>query len=329
VQIKELSTTMAKLSFGLTLASRGVLLGVTTANGIVSLAEEADQAGVFESIVVGDSMTAVPRLECVTLMSAIASRTSHCKLGVNCMASFPIRDPVLLALQWATFDQISEGRTLLVACSGALGRTSAGEDRLYRITAEERYGRLEEGIQILRLLWGKDDVTFQGKHYQLDGVSIGIRPHKGIPPIYIATNATNNGKALTRIANFADGWISGAPPGDSPTVFKSQWEQLLQQTQAAGRQPGIMRNMISYAINIQDDPVRAHTESKDFLERYYNEHWSDEHLEQALIGGPPRVCAEKIRRWVGSGAQGITFRLTSWDQPGQLHRLINDVLGSV
>ena len=35
------------------------------------------------------------------------------RLGVGCMASFPVRDPVLFAYQWATLDLISEGRIKL------------------------------------------------------------------------------------------------------------------------------------------------------------------------------------------------------------------------
>ena len=49
------------------------------------------------------------------------------RLGPACMASFPLRDPVLLAYQWASLDLLAEGRTVLVACTGIVPQ--AGADR--------------------------------------------------------------------------------------------------------------------------------------------------------------------------------------------------------
>ena len=50
------------------------------------------------------------------------------KLGVGCMASFPIRDPIVFAYQWATLDLISNGRMWLAACTGIVaGGVSARE----------------------------------------------------------------------------------------------------------------------------------------------------------------------------------------------------------
>jgi len=78
----------------------------------------AEKSGVFESVWVGDSLIHKPRLEAVVLLSAIAARTQKVRLGTICMASFPLRHPVLLAIQWASLDQVSKGRTLLAVCIG-------------------------------------------------------------------------------------------------------------------------------------------------------------------------------------------------------------------
>src|SRR5581483_4511716 len=64
-------------TFGLTLANRGVVFGITTASELIDLAVAAEQTGLFHSVYVGDSLLGNPRLESVALLSAIAARTQR------------------------------------------------------------------------------------------------------------------------------------------------------------------------------------------------------------------------------------------------------------
>ena len=105
------------LRFGLTLANRGVLLGVTTPAALLALAERAEGSGWFDSVWVGDSLFAKPRLDALTLLAAIAGRTRRVLLGPACLASFPLRHPLVFAYEWASLDQISGGRAALIVCA--------------------------------------------------------------------------------------------------------------------------------------------------------------------------------------------------------------------
>ena len=68
----------------------------------------------------------------MTLLAGIAARTKTVRLGPACMASFPLRDPVQLAYQWATLDQIAGGRSILVACTGIVPQEGGKvEGKLY------------------------------------------------------------------------------------------------------------------------------------------------------------------------------------------------------
>src|SRR4051812_45513242 len=111
------------MDFGLTLANRGVTFGATTPEQMLDMARIAEESGAFRSVWVGDSLLGNPRLESVTLLAAIAARTGRVRIGTACMASFPLRDPVLLACQWASLDMISGGRTVLVVCTGNIGKS--------------------------------------------------------------------------------------------------------------------------------------------------------------------------------------------------------------
>jgi alkanesulfonate monooxygenase SsuD/methylene tetrahydromethanopterin reductase-like flavin-dependent oxidoreductase (luciferase family) len=71
----------------------------------------AEQAG-LDFVSVGDSITAKPRYSAITVLSAIAARTSRVGIGTGILQPH-MRNPVLLAQDWATLDVISHGRTLL------------------------------------------------------------------------------------------------------------------------------------------------------------------------------------------------------------------------
>src|SRR5689334_1858185 len=105
-------------SLGLTLPNRAVILGRVEARELLELAREADESGVFDSVWVGDSLLAKPRLEAVTLLASLAAVTEKVRLGVGCLATFPHRHPVLFAQQWASLDVLSGGRSWLIVCIG-------------------------------------------------------------------------------------------------------------------------------------------------------------------------------------------------------------------
>lgn len=89
----------ARVSFELTLPNRGCRFGATTAAEMLELAETTEASGAFDSVWVGDSIMAKPRLEAVALLAAVAARTRPVRLRPACFASFPLRHPVLLAHQ--------------------------------------------------------------------------------------------------------------------------------------------------------------------------------------------------------------------------------------
>jgi alkanesulfonate monooxygenase SsuD/methylene tetrahydromethanopterin reductase-like flavin-dependent oxidoreductase (luciferase family) len=88
------------LELGLSLPNRAVLYGGTTVEELLALAEVADGDPVWSSVWVGDGLIAKPRLEAVTTLAAMAARTKRVRLGVCCLATFPLRQPVLFAATW-------------------------------------------------------------------------------------------------------------------------------------------------------------------------------------------------------------------------------------
>ncbi|HSK28367.1 MAG TPA: LLM class flavin-dependent oxidoreductase, partial [Candidatus Limnocylindria bacterium] len=120
--------------WGISLPNRGALFGLTDVDELIETAVVAERSGVFESVWFGDSLIHKPRLEAITMLAAVATHTTRVRLGTICMASFPVRHPVLLAIQWASLDQLSKGRALLGVC---IGGAHEGELRAFGVAREE------------------------------------------------------------------------------------------------------------------------------------------------------------------------------------------------
>src|SRR5215468_7834304 len=159
-------------SFGLILANRAVVLGAVKVADLVDLTVQAERSGFFDAVWAGDSLLAKPRLESVTLLSALAGVTTTLRLCVGCMATFVHRHPVMLAHQWASLDVLSGGRSWLAVCLGGPDEQSAAQAREHAamsVKASERVGRLEEGIAVLRKLFGEEKAAHDGVFYRFEG----------------------------------------------------------------------------------------------------------------------------------------------------------------
>jgi alkanesulfonate monooxygenase SsuD/methylene tetrahydromethanopterin reductase-like flavin-dependent oxidoreductase (luciferase family) len=325
-------------SFGLILPNRAVVLGAVTVRDLLDLTEQGEASGAFDTIWVGDSLLAKPRLESVTLLSALAAITTRVRLGVGCMATFAHRHPVLLAQQWASLDVLSNGRAWLVACLGGpneAGAAQALEHAAMGIQARERIGRLEEGMVILRQLFHATQVSHHGRFYQFDGVTLQPSPVQNPCPIWIASNPTGltwkDGasaseavieRSFRRVARYADGWMTNKV---TPAQFRQQWARITAMAREEGRDPAALGSALYHNININEDRHAALAESKTFLDQYYTANFSPSFVEGWTAAGSPKQCIEELQAYFNAGVQHVSLRMTSWDQRGQLKRFLNEV----
>jgi alkanesulfonate monooxygenase SsuD/methylene tetrahydromethanopterin reductase-like flavin-dependent oxidoreductase (luciferase family) len=319
--------------FGLSLPNRGILFGATSVDELLEVAEEADASGAFDSIWVGDSLFAKPRLESLVLLSAIAARTRRVRLGTCCLSTFPLRDPILLAAQWAALDQVSRGRMVLGACiGGSVPREKAeAEFAPFKAKLSERGPRLEEGMTILRRLWTEDHVTHQGQFYQFRDLTLEPKPvQKPCPPIWIATNPKPEltpshvmDRALRRVGLTADGWMTDNTP---VARFQERWNLIRRVAHEAGRATASMESALHLMVNINDDRSAAFEESVRFLHMYYSPGMTREYIEGWLACGRPAAVVAKIRAYVDAGCTTPILRFASWDQKGQLVRALAEVM---
>jgi alkanesulfonate monooxygenase SsuD/methylene tetrahydromethanopterin reductase-like flavin-dependent oxidoreductase (luciferase family) len=317
-----------KVEFGLTLANRGVVIGVTTVQQMFEMTDIADQSKIFDWVWVGDSILAKPRLEAVALLSALAGRTKRLRMGPACMASIALRDPIIFATQWASLDLISGGRTVLVACTGLGSADAQGKEaRTFGMERKDRAPRMEEEIQIFKELWTKDHVSFKGQFYNFEDVTIEPKPAQKPPPIWIAHSHKGIPKlidrARRRTARLADGYMAAQ---GHPEEYRATLAAIHSYMKEYGRNPAALDTALYYNINVNEDRKAGFEESTRFLNAYYMTNFKPEVVESWLVYGSPEQCIAKLRQYIDVGIKMITLRLTSWDQMGQLKRCMEEVL---
>ena len=232
-------------SFGLRLPT--FVLGDKTdgLDTIVNYLERAEQLG-FESAFTIDHFVVTPPayactwLEPMVLLTAIASRTRKMRVGPLVMVA-PIRNPMYLAKQTATLDFLSGGRFIMGIGVG----WNKEEFELMGVPWSERGRRTTECLQILKELWAAKSVTYQGKFYRFENLSIEPKPiQKPHPPIWIGggsqpfeliygQKAPNLGPVFRRIARFADVWV----PHSSVTAedARKDWDRICTYATEYGR----------------------------------------------------------------------------------------------
>src|SRR4029077_2424242 len=139
--------------------------------------------------------------EPISLLSAISQRTSRVRMGTACMVS-STRNPLYLALEWATLDQISGGRTILGAGAGNPEEGVRREFEALGLDFNRRGSLFEEGLAVLRQLWTTGRVDFHGKY--LDYSDVGffsgtemapLMPIQQPPPMWVVSNPRLTGDA--------------------------------------------------------------------------------------------------------------------------------------
>lgn len=267
---------------------------------LLALAERAEGLG-FDSLWVGDSLLARPRHDALTLLAAVAARTRKPELGTAVLLP-ALRNPVLLAHQVATLDQIAEGRVILGIGIASDWPNIRAEFEAAGVTFEKRIGRLIEGMALCRALWTGKPVTWDGRWKMKDAV-LGPTPHRpGGPPLWIAGAVT---AARTRAGKHFDGWFPNSP---AIAEFAPQWAEVQAGARAAGRDPSALTAAMYLTLSIDDDESRANAKLNAYLEHYYNMPASETRKRQMSYAGSAAGAAAWLKAYVDVGASHLVLR---------------------
>ena len=338
-----MSTETKQLEFGVNLNNREPLIAPDyDLQALLELSALVEELG-FDSVWVGDSLFSKPRYEPLLLLSAISQRTSHVKLGTACLVT-STRNPLYLALEWATLDAISGGRTILGACKGNPEKGVQREFTALGLDYKRRNEIFEEGLAVIRTLWTEGKIDFDGEFFHYDDVSFysgtemaPLTPVQKPPPIWVVSNPRLVGdvppekmdetmmSACRRIVRYGDGWM---------TCCRAQHpEELVEQLGYLGRAveergSDLDAYSVSYQVtmNIGESEEEAGSAFDDYISKYYPE------LSQAMdlsnwgpVGTPDQIAAW-LREFADAGVDHFICRFGALDQFGQVERFAKEVL---
>src|SRR5438067_8287524 len=297
--------------FGVLIPTREAIMSGRPETGpLLAMAERAESAG-FDSVWIGDSITARPRHEPLTLLAAVAARTKRVSLGTAVLLP-ALRNPVVLAHVVGTLDRVAEGRVILGVGIAADAPAIRREFAAVGVPFERRVGRFLEVLEICRALWQRDHVSFSGKHFTLDDVTVEPKPHRrGGPPLWIG----GSGPPALREAPRFDAWF---PTGPSVEFFAENFPRVQTAAKVAGRRPDDVIGAAYLTLALDPDPAKAEARMDQFLETYYAAPAKVIKARQAGYAGPIEGCVEWTQRWIDAGARHIALRFAGGDQLAQV-----------
>jgi probable F420-dependent oxidoreductase len=297
--------------FGVLLPTReAVMSGRPQTAPMLAMAERAEAAG-FDAVWIGDSLTARPRHEPLTLLAAVAARTRRVRLGTAVLLP-ALRHPVVLAHVVGTLDRVAEGRVVLGVGIAADTPAIRREFAAAGVPFERRVGRFLETLEICRGLWSRDDVSFAGQHFTLERVTMEPKPQRpGGPPIWIGGSGPT---ALREAARF-DAWF---PTGPSVEFFAEHFPAIQAAARAAGRGPDAVTGAAYVTLALDADPAAAERRLHGFLESYYAAPARALLARQACYAGPLEGGVAWLQRWIDAGCRHIMLRFAGGDQLAQV-----------
>jgi F420-dependent oxidoreductase-like protein len=235
-----------------------------------------------------------PMLEAYTLLGGIAARTSRVRLG-TLVTGVTYRNPALLAKQVTTLDTISHGRALLGI--GAAWNQSEHEGYGFGFPPiRERMDRLDEALQVVRLMFTEERPSFQGAHYRIDRALNRPRPlQTGGPPILIG--GAGERRTLRLVARHAD-YANWFGPLDE---LRRKTGVLERHCEAEGRDPATITRTIFAPVALVERDAEA------------------KRAPEGLSAATPEQAAEILRPYREAGFGGFIFNNSWFATPDAIH----------
>ncbi len=274
--------------------------------------------------------------EVFVTLSALVAHTSRIAVAPLVMV-LPFRQPVQLAKMTASLDRLSKGRLILPVGQG-WNPTEFGALGLNR---KQAAGRMEETIDIMRLLWNGQPGSYRGKYFQFENIAIQPTPFRpGGPPIWLGSSLVDPGhmnapvmpgrleRVLTRVGRMADAWVPlvysiTQRQGIDPGLLKWAWERVQEAAAEAGR-PSAVQFAFShwyYIVETREDEEAARRDVGSFFPGTW-----EEAKNTYLIGRPREIC-DKIRRMVQPFERVGWYIFTALGTDvAQVRRLRSDVI---
>jgi len=238
-----------------------------------------------------------PIVESLTLLTAIGARTSKIKLGTGILV-LPMRNPVILAKQLASMDQLTDGRLLMGMASGWYRR----EFDAVGVPFEQRGKIMDENLDIMTRLWTEDVVKGEWSRHKIPAGVMYPKPvQKPRPPILIGGYVD---RVLKRAAITGDGWLTYFYRADS---FAKSWAKIRDFAKEGGKDPDSLLNANQLPICIGKSRADVESKMMEWLTKEWDfASWSDSTKDSAIMGTVDE-CVAQLKEHLAVGTQKLIF----------------------
>jgi len=255
----------------------------------------------------------IASLESMTLMSYAAAVTTRLRLGYAVML-INLRNPIEVAKGMASIDQLSRGRVILGVALGA----SPALYGAYGLTPERRVARFNETLDYIKKLWTQEDLTFEGRYFQIKNANLLPKPfQKPHPPVWFGGNVA---EALKRAVKNGTGYIGA---GSSSTAdFRANVQTIRQELESTGKDPDqfLLAKRVNLAVD--KDRERAHRRLREWFGGYYNK---PDQADRVAVWGSPEQVIEGLQEVISAGAR-IVILSPVFDGMEQMEILASEVV---
>jgi probable F420-dependent oxidoreductase len=285
-------------TFGLAMRNFTTYPEMPDPQALLAYAINAEELG-FDSIWVWDHILLgvdppFPVIDSLTLLTAVAARTTRIKLGTGVLV-LPLRNPVVLAKELSSLDLIAGGRLLLGMASGWYKR----EFDAVGVPFNERGRIMDRNLEILHRLWTEDQVNGEYPPHSLRGSNMSPKPSR-LPVMLIGGYVD---RVLKRAA-LNGGWLTYFY---TPSGFAKSWAKVSAFAQEAGRDPATLLNANQLPIYVGSSRAAVEAPMMEWLGQEWDyAAWSDSTKEAAVIGTVDE-CVDQLRAQLAVGVQKLIF----------------------
>ncbi|MEE9286011.1 MAG: LLM class flavin-dependent oxidoreductase [Dehalococcoidia bacterium] len=272
--------------------------GITIVGGspVRESARRLEELG-FDSLWVSEHVVwRAPMFDALMILAAAASVTTRVRLG-TAIVLLPLKHPILVSKAVTTLDHLSGGRASLGI---GVGGEYPIEFEAMGVAREERGARANESLELMKRLWTESAVTFKGRFFQVEDLTLEPRPvQQPHPPILVGGRRG----ALSRTARYADGWM---PYMYTPEMYRDDWQKIEEMAHEAGRDPARIERALYVFTSIAESYEVAAEAAARALGATYAQDFN-RLVRKYPIVGTPQQCAERIDQFRQAGVRHFIF----------------------
>ena len=248
----------------------------------------------------GESLADID-LDCWTIISNLSAITQRIKLGPVVTYMFPqYRNISLLAKQALTMQDISNGRLEFRTGAGATLQWASQWWHPYGIDYPnngERVSLLEEGIQLLLMLWSKSSTSFEGRHFKVKDATF-LRKQTQTEGVDIPlTVAAKQDKTMRIAAMYADIWECSYLTPEQFITLNEKFEGICEKINRNGNRK--IAKSIELDVIISESELDLEYKKKIFaMER--GPAVASQMLKHGLVGTPDKI-GERLKQYADAG----------------------------